>query len=67
MADIPKTALEMQIEQEAKELKEVPKIPVQRFFGSHARCHFCGQVHDPEEGKMVGGRRMCPNCGGKNG
>lgn len=37
-----KTQLEIQIEQEAKELKEAPKI--QLIIGQAKRCHICGQV-----------------------
>ena len=41
----PKSKLELQIEAEAKELKEVPKIPIQQFFGGPTeRCHLCGRV-----------------------
>jgi len=45
VADIPpKSALELQIEAEAKELAEVPKIPIHHFMGHSARCHLCGRV-----------------------
>jgi len=70
--DTPKTALEAQISQEAKELAEVPKVPVQKFYGTHVRCHFCGQIYDPELGVSVdrhigAERRKCPKCGGIDG
>lgn len=43
--DSLRTALEIQIAQEAKELAEVPKIPIQRFLsGPTARCGMCGGV-----------------------
>jgi hypothetical protein len=40
--DSPKTALEMQIEQEARELKDAPVI--EPIIGAIARCHICGAV-----------------------
>lgn len=41
----PKSALELQIEQEKAELAAVPKIPIERFIGGPAmRCHLCGRV-----------------------
>jgi len=65
MADTPKTALELEIEQEAKELAEVPKLPV--TYGSHKRCHICGQIYsehdlapyDQHTGQL---RHACPHC-----
>ena len=69
----PKSALELQIEQEAKELAAVPKIPISQFTASrHIRCHICGQLYKESEllefdthipvapGMMY--RRACPNC-----
>jgi len=72
MTDTPRTALEMQIEQEKKELDAVPKAPIHKFLGSHARCHLCGQLYHPEEGTSFdqhtgNPRKKCPNCGGANG
>lgn len=69
MTDTPKTALEMQIEAEAKELESVPKIPIQQFMGSVSRCHICGQLYNAEEGikfdhHTANPRKMCPKCGG---
>lgn len=70
--DSPRTALEAQIEQEAKELAEVPKIPIQQFMGGPmVRCHICGAVvpqsslqsfdsHTIEFGGIE--RHACPNC-----
>lgn len=47
--DSPRTELEVMIEQEAKELAEVPKIPIQQFMGGpKTRCHLCGQLHPTE-------------------
>lgn len=51
MGDIPKTGLEMQIDQEAKELANVPKEPIYKFRGMHSRCHICGQVKNADEMK----------------
>ena len=65
-----KTALEIQIEAEAKELKEAPVI--QPIIGQVKRCHICGAVfsahelkpfdtHIPtERGKQA--REACENC-----
>jgi len=70
MNDVPKTELEQQIAQEAKELKEAPVI--QPIIGQVKRCHICGQVfsasdlkpfdtHVPaERGRQA--REACPNC-----
>ena len=42
---MPDEELVAQIAQEAKELADVPKIPVRQFYqGAVARCHFCGAV-----------------------
>lgn len=75
MAEIelpPKSALELQIEQEKAELDAVPKIPVQQFMGGPmVRCHMCGAVCHPEllkpfetvqtqHGPLE--RLACPNC-----
>lgn len=70
--DVPKTALELQIEAEAKELAEVPKIPIHKFFGAHRRCHICGQIFEAEDLKPFDAhvipqnhptsRSACPNC-----
>jgi len=42
--DIPRTALEAQIEEERKELEAPPKIPIQHYMGISTRCHLCGRV-----------------------
>lgn len=64
MADeLPKTALEAQIEQERRELEAVPKIPVSKFMGSHKRCHICGQIFSEHDLKVYDGDRLgCPQC-----
>ena len=69
MSDTPKTALEAQIEAEAKELADVPKVPIQQFFGAHKRCHICGQLYNAEDMKPFDthihpslAREACPNC-----
>lgn len=68
MSDTPKTGLEIQIEAEAKELAELPKIPVAQFLGSHRRCHICGGIYNSEDLRKfdthVQGaeREACPNC-----
>jgi hypothetical protein len=65
-----KTPLELQIEQEAKELREAPVItPV---MGRVHRCNICGQVFSKEELNpfdmhvpLTQGARpryACPNC-----
>jgi hypothetical protein len=38
------TTIKEQIEQEAKELAAVPKIPVKTFTGAVARCQVCGTL-----------------------
>lgn len=65
--DSPKTKLEMQIEQEAKELKEAPVI--QPIIGQVKRCHLCGAVYKvtdllPFDMHVRGAkpREACPNC-----
>jgi hypothetical protein len=66
-----KTALEIQIEQEEKELKEAPVI--QPIIGQVKRCHLCGAVysannlqpfdeHIPTERGRPQSREACPNC-----
>ena len=66
-----KTPLEIQIDQEAKELKEAPVI--QPIVGQVKRCHICGQVyggqelkpfdaHIPAERGRSQAREACPNC-----
>jgi hypothetical protein len=67
--DSSKTALEAQIQQEAKELAGVPKIPIQTFMGAIKRCHICGQISSAEELKPFDthidpslAREACPNC-----
>jgi hypothetical protein len=67
MADAPKTALEIQIEAEAKELANVPKVPIGQFMGSHRRCHICGQIYSEHDLKPFDqhtgrARHACPNC-----
>jgi len=65
MTSTPKTALEMQIEQEKKELDAVPKVPISHFFGSHARCHVCGQLEKAEDLKPFDrNRKACRRCKG---
>lgn len=71
--DSPRTELEVMIEQEAKELAEVPKIPISVFMngGRMVRCHLCGDVvpqsslqpfdeHTVEFGGIA--RSACPCC-----
>ena len=64
--DSPRTALEAQIEQEAKELKEAPVI--QPIVGQVMRCHICGQCFSRNDLKpfdihVQGGmRQACPLC-----
>jgi hypothetical protein len=67
--DSPRTELEAQIVQEAKELAEVPKIPIQQFMGITTRCHLCGQVFSagtlrPFDSHIPNTppRMACPNC-----
>ena len=62
-----KTELEIQIEQEAKELKEAPKIQV--IVGQVKRCHICGAVFQASDLKPFDShipntmpREACPNC-----
>lgn len=60
-----KTQLEVQIEAEAKELKEAPKIPV--VIGQVKRCHICGAVFNasdlrPFDLHTNAPREACPNC-----
>jgi hypothetical protein len=67
--DRPRTELEAQIAQEAKELAEVPKIPIQQFMGITTRCHICGGVFpagslQPFDAHIPNTRLRyaCPNC-----
>ena len=62
-----KTELEIQIEQEAKELKEAPVI--QPIVGQVKRCHLCGAVYSAQDLKPFdthipnsSPRHACPNC-----
>jgi hypothetical protein len=66
-----KTQLEVQIEQEAKELKEAPVI--QPIIGQVKRCHICGAVvpavdlrpfdtHIPAESGRPQAREAGPCC-----
>lgn len=65
-----KSPLELQIEQERRELDAVPKIPLTAFLGGPAvRCHICGQVFRESELEIFDGhvrhaakRKACPNC-----
>jgi MinD superfamily P-loop ATPase len=69
MADVPKTELELMIEQEAKELKEAPVI--KPIIGQVMRCHICGQCFSAQDLKTFEtmsthrgsvDRVACPNC-----
>jgi hypothetical protein len=69
MGDSPRTALEVQIEREAQELKNASFVPVHQLMGTHKRCHICGQIfheHDlkPYDTHLRNQRpRMaCNNC-----
>lgn len=73
MADVPpKSALELQIEQEKAELAAVPKIPIIHFMGGPGkRCHLCGKLVNAEDLKPFETqqtqfgpleRMACPNC-----
>lgn len=64
---IEKTQLEIQIEQEAKELKDAPKIPL--VIGQAKRCSICGQVFSSQDLRPFDShipntvpREACPNC-----
>jgi hypothetical protein len=61
-----KTKLEQQIEQEAKELADVPKIPLTQFFqGQVQRCGMCGQLKPASELQEMAnahGRKACEEC-----
>ena len=76
MAETPKTQLELQIEQEFRELhgpNAPPKVPLGRFMGGYAgpmaRCHISGHVvpivnlteFDTHVPKARP-RLACPNC-----
>lgn len=65
--DVPKTKLELQIEQEAKELKEAPAI--KPIVGQVMRCSICGQCFSRSDLQLYdthvprgGARLACPNC-----
>jgi hypothetical protein len=66
MVDESRTALEAQIAQEAKELKEVPII--KPIVGQVMRCSLCGCCFSRGDLKsfdthVAGGARLaCPNC-----
>jgi hypothetical protein len=66
MVDETRTALEAQIAQEAKELKEAPII--KPIVGQVMRCHICGQCFSPNDLKPFdthvqgGTRQACPRC-----
>jgi hypothetical protein len=68
MVDEARTALEAQIAQEEKELKDAPVI--QPIVGQVMRCHLCGAVFSrsdlkPFDTHLRGGARLaCPNCKG---
>ena len=62
-----KTQIEVQIEAEAKELKEAPVI--QPIIGQVKRCHICGAVFSATDLKSFDEhvsnfkpREACPNC-----
>jgi hypothetical protein len=62
-----KTPLEIQIEQEEKELKEAPVI--QPIIGQVHRCHICGAVYSATDLRPFDThvpntppRHACPNC-----
>lgn len=68
----PKSALELQIEEERRELEAVPKIPIAQFMGGpKIRCHICGQIFPVEQlqsydthnpGQYRQPRLACPGC-----
>jgi hypothetical protein len=64
--DSPRTGLEAQIAQEAKELKEAPII--KPIVGQVMRCHICGQCFSrndlkPFDTHVPGSKRVaCPRC-----
>jgi hypothetical protein len=67
MSDSPRTQLEAQIAQEAKELTEAPVI--KPIVGQVMRCHICGQCFKPTDLKPYDThipqgplRLACPNC-----
>lgn len=67
--ELPRTALEAQIEQEKKELEAAPKIPIREYMGTTLRCHLCGQVKPigtlkPFDAHIPGGtpRYACESC-----
>jgi hypothetical protein len=65
MVDDARTALEAQIAQEAKELKEAPVI--KPIIGQVMRCHICGQCFSRGDLKLFdthtrSPRLACPRC-----
>lgn len=62
---MPDNPLQAQIEAEAKELNDVPKIPLHKFMGSNAfgRCHICGRVCSQHDLQPFDGNRLaCTLC-----
>jgi hypothetical protein len=62
-----KTALEIQVEQEAKELANASVIPPSQWIGAHKRCHICGKIvseHDLQPFDQHTGRTRlsCGDC-----